>query len=137
MTCFRQRRVRLHIALIAMFGLLWSQCLLAGHIACALTDLATGAVHSQAQARNGAAVDHCRPAPAVADDPALCDAHCSRSDLHGEIGRTIPVFVLPAVPALSMVALRALAGHAELARAQAPVNCWHRPTPNPASVLLI
>lgn len=140
MNRFRRHRWRTPISLLAMLALLWAQLALASHPVCALSAMASMPTHAQ-HADHGDAVavetpPPCHGAPLSSDAP-LCASHCSQGDLSKEAPRLGSVPALGPLPTLPVVAIQRLpdaAGHAVAAR---PHSAWHRPTPHPASLLLI
>lgn len=127
------RRLRAHLSILAIVALLWSQVVLAGHPACSLAAMALAEV---AEVAAPAAGHECHP-PAPSPDSTLCLAHCSQSDQSSEVGR------IPPVPACAPAQVLAIAAVMILPEAPAsriglpPPVSWHRPTPHPASLLLI
>ena len=140
MNRFRRHRWRTPISLLAMLALVWAQLVLASHPACAVSAMASMPAHAEH-------ADHAQPAAAdppppchgasLSEDAPLCASHCSQGDLSKAAPRLVPVPTLGPVSIMSVVTVQRLpdaAGHAVAAR---PRVAWHRPTPHPASLLLI
>lgn len=127
----RHRRPRIHLSLLAIMVLLWSQMALALHADC-FALLASPMVAATASGH-----DHCAES-INASDRILCDAHCNQGSSSPDTSRTaFSVLALPPdlIKKLSSV-MRLTTGTppSPLGRADA---AWHRPTSHPASVLLI
>ena len=116
-----------------MVALLWSQLVLASHPACTLSSMVLDAGHAALKAP-------CHDAPAPADAPSdapVCESHCSRGDLSPDVARVLAVPALGPIPAVPVMTVQRLP-HARAERERAaPDVAWHRPTPHPASLLLI
>jgi hypothetical protein len=75
---------------------------------------------------------------APADDGApLCASHCSQGDLSKEAPPLSSVPALGQLPMMPVVAVKQLTAAAGRVFATTPRVAWHRPTPHPASLLLI
>lgn len=129
--CFRRRRLRNRLSLLAMVALLWSQMALAWHADCFAMSMppmvaAAAAVH-----------DHCAE-QSDQSDRAVCDAHCNQGD--SSPATPLAALSVPALPpdplARITVVLQLGGGVLEIEPARAAA-AWHRPTHHPASVLLI
>ena len=139
MNRIRRRRWPTALSLLAMFALVWTQAVLASHPACAKGAMASSPAHVHASQGQAAAVDElppCHGAP-VSDESPLCESHCSQGDLGQEIPRLLSVPAMGLVPLMTVVTSRRLAAGNHHAAAARPRGAWHRPTPHPASLLLI
>lgn len=128
---FRRRRIRNRLSLLAMFVLLWSQMVLAGHAGCFAMPMppmvsAAAAAHHHC----GEQVDQA--------DLGVCEAHCNQGD--SSPATPLAHLSVPALPpdsfAIIAVLLQIDRGVSERAPARATA-AWHRPTLHPANVLLI
>jgi hypothetical protein len=124
----RRQRLRSALVLVVMAALLWSQTVLAHHALCTVSPLSLTVV------THGEAADCHRTSQSV--DSVICDTHCSQGELSHDASRGLSVPALgpvPFVPAMVLVPLPQ-----NLTRTDpAPLRSWHRPTPHPASLLLI
>ena len=137
MNRIRRHRWRIPLSLLAMVALVWAQLVLANHPACAFSAMASSSVHAQhGQAAQAQEVPPCH-GTAVANDAPLCASHCSQGDLSGDGPRLLSVPTLGQVPLMPLVAVRRLPDGPDHADAAHPHGAWHRPTPHPASLLLI
>lgn len=128
MNRFRRRRLRSLLAVLATVALLFAQTALAHHAFCA------GAAQSFPAAAHDDPAD-CAPA-APADDSILCDSHCSQGELSHDATRAPDVPAMGPAAFVPVTRLVSLPHHP--ARGEpSPHVAWHRPTPHPASVLLI
>jgi hypothetical protein len=131
LNCFRRRRLRNRLSLLAIVALLWSQMVLAGHAGCFAMSM------PPMVAAAAAAHHHCGEQVDQAD-LGVCEAHCNQ----GDSGPATPPAHLsvPALPpdsfAIIAVLLQIDSDVVERAPARATA-AWHRPTLHPASVLLI
>ncbi|HET9484520.1 MAG TPA: hypothetical protein VFO79_11235 [Xanthomonadales bacterium] len=121
----RCRRLRAMLAVVVTVALLCAQAVLAQHVPC------TGSPQSAAAA--GQHEPDCAPA---GTDALQCEAHCSQGDLSHDATRTLGVPMLGPVSFVRVALLVSLPQHGASTR-PAPPRSWHRPTPHPASVLLI
>jgi hypothetical protein len=128
----RQRRLQRRISLIAIFALLWSQWIYAGHGACTLSDVQRPQLEVTTSMGS-----HCHDEQDAAK-VSLCASHCARADLNSESARLLSVPVLaiewPLQWALTPLAV---APPPVVSSAPARPPSWHRPTLHPASLLLI
>ena len=128
--CFRRRRLRNRLSLLAIVALLWSQMVLAWHADCF-------AVSMPQMVAVAAAHEHCAEQGEQVDR-AVCDAHCNQGD--SSPATPLAALSVPALPpdplARIAVVLQLGGGALEIAPARAAA-AWHRPTHHPASVLLI
>lgn len=140
MNRIRRHRWRTPLSLLAMLALVWAQLALAGHPACATAALDVSSAHAQhtdhGQAAGSEAPPPCHGAP-VSGDAALCASHCSQGDLGQDGPRLLSVPTLGQVPMMPVVAVRHLPHGNDHAATAHPRGAWHRPTPHPASLLLI
>lgn len=128
----RQRRLSIRIALLAIFGLLFSQAVLAAHFDCAF-EMATVDQHTAMPCHGEA-----KPTDVPLDE-VICQSHCSAPDLKHD---SMPAYSVPALPcAPHALEWRApdngidfLSSGLEEAGS---LPAWHRPTAHPASLLLI
>lgn len=133
---FRRHRLRKHLSLLAMVALLWSQLLLASHPACTLASMAMEDAHAALASHPDPDAAPCHPSPAPETSPA-CETHCSRSELSSDFSRVLAVPALGPLPAVPVVTVQQLSRDPDAAQAPGPLRSWHRPTPHPASLLLI
>lgn len=134
---FRCLRLRARLSLLAVFALLWSQLALASHPACTLSSMLFEQAHRAAETPCHDAGGTLTSAP---DDPAgqaVCESHCSRSDLSSDTPRMLAVPALAPLPGVPVVAVQHLPNPGHAPPSSAPLGAWHRPTPHPASLLLI
>lgn len=140
MNRFRRHRWRTPISLLAMLALVWAQLVLAGHPACMGSAMASMPAHAEhadhGQSAGADPAPPCHGTPLNGDTP-LCASHCSQGDLSKEAPRLESVPTLGPVPIMSVVAVQRLPDAAGRAVAARPRVAWHRPTPHPASLLLI
>ncbi len=126
----RHQRFRSRIAIFTIVALLWSQFALAGHpvasMAFAALDVGTPA-----------ALQHGCQHPTRADNTAVCIAHCTQGDQSRDASRIPPVPPALPVAVYSIALISAPLDSSVIYRAAPPVVSWHRPTPHPASILLI
>lgn len=127
----RRRRLRIRLSLVAVLALLWSQMLMAGHGGCVAGQMPSTAV------MQGAMHGHCHDQGTQADR-ALCQTHC---DQRGSSPASPPVALsVPALPPeggdWAAIVLQA-ASRPAAPDVQHMGSVLHRPTPHPASVLLI
>lgn len=127
----RRQRLRARLAILAIVALLWSQFVLASHPAASMSGMAMAAAVPAAMGRG---CQHPEPSDAAA---TVCSAHCSQGDQSSDVGRMPAVSALPPVPALGMAAVVLLTSRTDPHRGPPPAVSWHRPTPHPASLLLI
>lgn len=137
MNRIRRHRWRIPLSLLAMLALVWAQVVLSSHPACALSIMASSPEHAHhaEQTPSDQVPPHCHGAPDSGE--ALCASHCSQDDLSKDAPRMLSVPTLGHVPMMPVVVVRQLldgTGHAVGAR---PRAARHRPTPHPASLLLI
>lgn len=127
----RRRRLRNRLSLLVIVALLWSQTVLAWHADCFAMTMppmvaAAAMVH-----------DHCADQGDQADR-TVCEAHCNQGD--SSPAPPLAVLSVPALPPDSFAritfVLQLGGGVLEVAPARAAA-AWHRPTPHPASLLLI
>lgn len=134
MTGLRHHRLRNKLSLLAIFALLWSQLVLASHPACTLSSMlleqAPPAAEAPCHDSGGTAADELEVEPA-------CASHCSRSDLSSDTARVLSVPALALFLAIPVVTVQRLVATGHSAHSPAPLGAWHRPTPHPASLLLI
>jgi hypothetical protein len=135
MTCFRRRRLRIRIAWLALFGLLWTQVTLAGHGLCVLDALGGDAVPVETVAKHG-----CHDSPAGATMPTVdslvCTAHCSQGEQSSENAR-VPLLVALPVERWFPPALTTFGDTVPAQTLRDPRGHHHRPTAHPATLLLI
>lgn len=131
MKCFRRRRLRARIAILATIGLLWSQFVLAGHPACSLAVMAMAELDAPA-----AAEPSCHQ-QAPATDEALCAAHCAKGEQTNDVARIPSLPSLPATTVISLTAVCEARGFSSIHLERPPPVSWHRPTAHPAALLLI
>lgn len=140
MNRIRRHRWRTPLSLLAMLALVWAQLALASHPACAIAAMDLSPAHSlhadHGQAAATDALPPCHDAPAL-DDAPLCASHCSQGDLGQDGPRLLSVPTLGQVPLMPVVSVRRLPDGPDHADAAHPHSAWHRPTPHPASLLLI
>lgn len=137
MNRIRRHRWRTPFSLLAMLALVWAQLALASHPACAISAMDSSPAHAQhGQAAPADEPPPCHGAPAV-DDTPLCASHCSQGDLGQDGPRLLSVPTLGQVPLMPVVAVRRLPDGDSHAASAHPRSAWHRPTPHPASLLLI
>lgn len=129
----RHRRLRARLSILAILALLWSQVVLAGHPACSLAAMALAEV---AEVAAPTAAHDCHP-PAPSPDATLCLAHCSQSDQSSETGRIPPIPAAAPVPSIGIAAILVVRADPVPRIDLPPPVSWHRPTPHPASLLLI
>ena len=126
----RHHRLRARLSLLAISALLWSQMLLAFHADCQPTAMAGSPPMTTMEHAD------CTQA-GDATDFAVCQSHCSQGDASSDTTRTAAVPALaPALP-VSLVVVVHLRAHGSVAPAPPRALAGHRPTPHPASVLLI
>jgi hypothetical protein len=137
MNRIRRHRWRSALSLLAMFALVWAQVVLASHPACEIPAMAASPAHAQhAQATEVDELPPCHGAPPN-DDLLPCESHCSQGDLGQELPRLLSVPTLGPMPLMPVVNWRHMAPGNHHAAAAHPRVAWHRPTPHPASLLLI
>lgn len=126
----RRQRLSARVSLLAITALLWSQMLLAFHADCASTVMAGSPAETAAP--HADCVE-----PTDATDRAVCQLHCSQGDASSDTSRIAAVPAAgPLLPVPVMAVLRLVAQGAVAPAPQRNI-AWHRPTPNPASILLI
>lgn len=126
----RLHRIRARLSILAVTALLWSQMLLAFHADCASTAM------PGSEAELAALHSDCMPS-GNATDLTVCQWHCSQGDASSDTSRMVSVPALGAVLPIPVITVLRLVGpHAPTASPQLNVTL-HRPTPNPASILLI
>lgn len=127
------RRLMSRLAVFAVVVMLWAQCVVLAHPVSLLTAALS---MPEVQAASGAG---CHAPAAIQAKMPVCAAHCAQGEHSADTAR-IPT--VPALTGVDLVLLRIDAGAGELQRslpatsAWPPVS-WHRPTPHPASLLLI
>ena len=132
MNRYRRRRLRTRFAILAIVALLWSQVLLAAHPGCSMAAMAL------AEIAVPMAVEHGCHESGPSSESTVCAAHCSQGQLSSEVGRVPPVPPLAPVPAIGFSSLAVLeTDHLAPCIGLIPAVSWHRPTPHPASLLLI
>jgi hypothetical protein len=133
---FRRQRLRTTLSLLAIVALLWSQMLLASHPACTLASMAMDSTHAAQADHAGSKAAPCHSS-SMADSSPVCDSHCSRGDLSPDVSRVLAVPALGLLPAIPVVCVQHLPQSPDAAQTPGPLGSWHRPTPHPASLLLI
>lgn len=130
---FRHRRTRVRLSWLALAALLWSQALVSLHVDCLLP-----AAQAQAPAATPASQHEDCAGTEQAAARSVCQAHCDQGDRSAEGARAAPsVPMLEPVPALALEVLAAAATREAPALPRHFAGAWHRPTPHPASILLI
>jgi hypothetical protein len=129
---FRQRRLQRRISLLAIFALLWSQWIYASHGACTPSDFLWPQL-----AASASPVSHCDHDQDAAK-ATVCASHCARADLNSE---SVPLLSVPALAIdgpmeWALTPLTASLPAVAIFALPRPPS-WHRPTPHPASLLLI
>lgn len=127
MNRIQYRRLRAILSLLVIVALLGSQSVLAQHAVC------QGPPPSAPSPAHAESAD-C--APESARDAALCESHCSQGELSHDTTRAPGVPMLGPVSFVRVTLLVSLPEHGA-STSPAPPRSWHRPTPHPASVLLI
>jgi len=127
----RRHRLSTRLSLLAITALLWSQMLLAFHADCQSSAM-TGAASAEASAEHADCTDR-----GDATDLAVCQLHCSQGDASSDNSRAPSVPALPPVVPASVVTFLRLVTPGAIAPAPRIAAAWHRPTPHPASILLI
>ena len=126
----RHQRFRSRIAIFTILALLWSQFALAGHPAASMAFAAFDAA-------TPAALQHGCQHRAPADSTAVCAAHCTQGDQSLDASRIPPVPAALPGPVYSVALVSATLDSTTIYPASPPAASWHRPTPHPASILLI
>lgn len=127
----RYRRLRTRLSLLAITALLWSQMLLALHADCASLLMSRSAVAVSVEHEDCAEADS-------GPELVVCQSHCSQGEGSPDAPRA-PLSVPALPPALGVgitAVLRVAMPPTEDASSPAAA-AWHRPTPHPASILLI
>jgi len=128
------RRWHSRIALLALFGLLWTQVVIAGHGLCLHELTKWGSPHEE----SGHVLDcHDDAKRAVPDaDAAACAAHCDQGNPRHETARAPLVMALPPEPLFPRVTDRGAEPTASRSLRE-PVARRHGPTAHPTPLLLI
>ena len=129
---FHRRLLRVRIAYLAMLGLLFSQLVLAGHLRC------ISGVSAPGEPSSVECHDDRSDSPVSVED-VVCQIHCSSPDIKAESSPTLAVPALP--PAIGAYLWPHRRPDTFFAATRPPrysvPMAWHRPTPHPASLLLI
>lgn len=127
----RHRRLRTRLSLLAITALLWSQMLLALHADCASLMFPGSTV--------AVSVEHVDCVEADARlDLVVCQSHCSQGEGSPDAPRApLSVPALPPAPGVGITAVLRVALHPAEGASSLVAAAWHRPTPHPASILLI
>jgi hypothetical protein len=134
MNRFRRRRLQTRLALLAGVVMLWAQFVLALHPMTSISAMAmTGSAMSMSTPGEHAGCHDTSPP----EQSAICKAHCGQGDQSDASGRVpcIPFLPLTSVTPFSWSTTSGPSSE-PLSTAVPPVS-WHRPTPHPASLLLI
>ncbi|MBN8739089.1 MAG: hypothetical protein J0H86_06240 [Xanthomonadaceae bacterium] len=149
MNRIRRHRWCTHLSLLVAIVLVWAQLVLASHPACAWRAMASASGYSSpalaatapSHAHHGAGSPAEQAPPPChetqqGDDETVCAYHCSHGDLSKDAARVLSVPTLGPLPLMLAVVVRQLPA-ARFASEAYPRGAWHRPTPHPASLLLI
>lgn len=118
-----------------MLALLWTQFALASH-PCTHSSMVLTADHASLAGPGEPAPEPCQPAP-QADESALCESHCGRSELSPDTARLLCVPALGPVSVPPVASVQRQPDPPVLAPSPGPLWSWHRPTAHPANLLLI
>lgn len=139
MRLLRHHRIRTRLSLLAMVALLWSQFALAAHPGCTTVAGTHSVPVAHAATAAMAAMPGCTHEAPPPDQP-VCQSHCSQGGLSSDVARVPPVPPLPAMLAVSWMAVVVppqSAVHSIVTVERPPPVSWHRPTAHPAALLLI
>ncbi|MCZ2099774.1 MAG: hypothetical protein LC121_26630 [Anaerolineae bacterium] len=128
------RRWQSRIALLALFGLLWTQVVIAGHGLCVHESAKWGSPSEASGQVFDCHDDAKRPVPD--EDAAACAAHCDQGDQRLESARAPLVMALPPdplFPRMTDLGAEPIATRSLLE----PVARRHGPTAHPTPLLLI
>lgn len=128
------RRSHSRIAMLALFGMLWTQVAIAGHGLCVHALSSLGTPPAATEQKLGCHDPAERAAPDA--DVAVCAAHCSQGDQSHESSRVPPLLALPTgmpFPRMGVSGAQPI-----IARCfREPFEKRHGPTAHPTPLLLI
>lgn len=132
MNRFRHRRLQTRLALLAGVVMLWAQFVLVLHPMASMSAMAMAGTAVSTPGEHAGCHD-----TSPTEQSAICKAHCSQGDQSDASGRVpcIPFLPLTSVAPFSWSTTSGPSSE-PLSTAVPPVS-WHRPTPHPASLLLI
>lgn len=126
----RHKRLRTRLALLAITALLWSQIVLALHADC--LSLPMGDPLSSAVVEHSECADSGNAAERL-----VCALHCGQGEANSDGSRIPPIAPLGTMAMVPVVDVMHLPPPRHADADLTFHGSWHRPTLNPASVLLI